>query len=172
MTSSPETSPRPRHPAAIVIPISTCVKRPVGLPRALHETIPNRYSQSKRISKNHSFGGCAVAHTGGDFTTIGWKLDSTPSTRLKKRTFILQFLSSPSKDSSDFGEGKTFLGQIQVTTNRQGHAESDSASAFSPASKVPVGQFITATATERATGDTSEFSRARVVEEPGIGGSP
>jgi hypothetical protein len=37
---------------------------------------------------------------------------------------------------------------------------------FVPAQKVPVGQFITATATNNATGDTSEFSLTNDVEPP------
>ena len=83
------------------------------------------------------------------------------------RTFIIQFFSNPSIDppSTDLYEGKNFLGQTQVTTNRQGNASFT----FGPNQKVPVGQFVTATATNRATGDTSEFSAARRVEELGIG---
>jgi trimeric autotransporter adhesin len=107
------------------------------------------------------------AQTFGNFTSINARLNSTPSTRDRTRTFIIQFFSSPSKDSSGFGEGKTFLGQTQVTTNGQGNT---GLFGFAPFQKVPVGQFITATATRKDTGDTSEFSKARVVEEPGIGG--
>jgi hypothetical protein len=55
-------------------------------------------------------------------TTITGTLNSTPSTKLGKRTFTTQLFSSPAADPSGFGEGKTFLGQIQVTTNRQGNA--------------------------------------------------
>jgi trimeric autotransporter adhesin len=106
------------------------------------------------------------AQTFASFTSINGTLNSTPSTRKKKRTFIIQFFSSPSKDSSDFGEGKTFLGQVQVTTNKQGNATFG----FGPDQKVSVGQFITATATNKKTGNTSEFSQARIVEEPVIGG--
>jgi len=54
-----------------------------------------------------------------------------------------------------------------VTTNRRGNASFG----FAPAQTVPEGRFITATATRKDTGDTSEFSRARIVEEPVIGGS-
>jgi hypothetical protein len=99
-------------------------------------------------------------------TTIGGELNSTPSTRKKKRTFIIQFFSSPAADPSGFGEGQTFLGQTVVKTNRKGNASFG----FAPAQKVSEGQFITATATNKARGDTSEFSEAERVEEPVIGG--
>ncbi|MBA3529120.1 MAG: hypothetical protein H0T91_07420 [Propionibacteriaceae bacterium] len=100
------------------------------------------------------------------FTSINGTLNSTPSTREKTRTFIIQFFSNTSADSSGFGEGKTFIGQIQVTTNRQGNATFG----FAPTQEVPVGEFITATATRKDKGDTSEFSQANDVEEPVIGG--
>jgi trimeric autotransporter adhesin len=104
------------------------------------------------------------AQTFGNFTSINGRLNSTPSTRLQQRTFLIQFFRSPSKDSSNFGEGQTFIGQTTVTTNRQGNASFD----FAPFQTVSEGQFITATATREATGDTSEFSRARIVKEPDI----
>lgn len=105
-----------------------------------------------------------AAITFGPNTIIKGTLNSTPSTRLKKRTFIIQFFSSPLEDPSHFGEGKTFLGQTQVSTDRRGNASFS----FAPFQKVSVGQFISATATNQATGDTSEFSRARLVEPPVI----
>ena len=120
------------------------------------DTGPNRLQNYPVITSAQTF---------GNFTSINGTLNSTPSTRKKTRTFIIQFFSSPSKDSSNFGEGKNFIGQVQVTTNRQGNASFS----FAPSQKVPVGQFITATATNKKTGDTSEFSEARVVEELVIG---
>jgi hypothetical protein len=125
------------------------------------DTGPNRLQNFPVISSAQTF---------ASFTTIGGRLESTPSTRKKKRTFIIQFFSNPSIDppSTDLYEGKTFLGQTQVTTNRRGKA----AFTFGPDQKVPVGQVITATATNKQTGDTSEFSAGRRVEEPAIGGGP
>ena len=121
------------------------------------DTGPNRLQNYPVITSAQTF---------GNFTSINGTLNSTPSTREKTRTFIIQFFSSPEADASGFGEGKTFIGQVQVTTNRRGNASFS----FAPAQTVPVGQFITATATRKDTGDTSEFSQARVVEEPVIGG--
>jgi hypothetical protein len=99
------------------------------------------------------------------FTTIGGKLTSTPSTRKKRRTFTIQFFSNPSTGSTD--EGKTFLGEIKVTTDKEGEAPF---TFVPPTEVVPVGHFITATATNNKTGDTSEFSEAERVEPPDLGG--
>jgi hypothetical protein len=91
-------------------------------------------------------------------TEIAGTLESTPSTKRKKKTFTIQFFSNPS--TSD--EGKTFLGQKKVTTNRRGQAS------FSFEGSVPVGageSMVTATATGPG-GNTSEFSAPRVVVRP------
>jgi hypothetical protein len=107
----------------------------------------------------------------GDTTTITGELTSTPSTRKKKRTFTIQFFSSPEKDPSGFGEGKTFLGEIQVKTDRNGVArDANGAPEFSfTVNQDLTGQYVTATATNKKTGDTSEFSEAERVKEPVIG---
>jgi trimeric autotransporter adhesin len=101
------------------------------------------------------------ATTVGTVTTIEGTLNSIPSS-VTTQTFTIQFFSSPAVDPSGFGEGKTFLGETQVETDAIGNASFT----FVPAQKVPVGQFITATATNNATGDTSEFSQANDVEPP------
>jgi trimeric autotransporter adhesin len=95
------------------------------------------------------------------FTSIGGTLDSLRSTRRTPMKFLIQFFSNPAEDASGHGEGQTYLGQKTVTTNRRGHASFS----FSPVSIVPVGSYVTATATNKATGDTSEFSEARIVTE-------
>jgi titin len=86
--------------------------------------------------------------TNGGSTTIDGTLDSTPST-----SFRVELFSSPSCDPSGAGEGKTFLGSVDATTDGAGHATFSSSV---PA--LPAGQAVTATATNSATGDTSEFS--------------
>jgi hypothetical protein len=73
-------------------------------------------------------------------------LSSTPN-----QTFTIQFYGSDSADPSDHGEGDVFLGQLTVTTDDQGEA---SFSVGGP----PSSEFATATATNTATGGTSEFS--------------
>jgi parallel beta-helix repeat protein len=70
------------------------------------------------------------------------------------QTYTIEFYSNPSGD-----EGKKFIGQKSVTTDGSGNASFT----FSPATKVPAGQTITATATNESTGDTSEFSAAKGV---------
>jgi CSLREA domain-containing protein len=105
-----------------------------------------------------NFPGISSAVTFGASTTITGGLNSTPN-----QTFTLQFFSSPEPDASGFGEGKTFIGQLNnVTTNANGNRSFT----FTPAQKVPVGWRVTATAT--GVGGTSEFSRARLVERPVI----
>jgi len=94
-------------------------------------------------------------------TGINGTLDSISSTRKKKSTFTVQFFSNPAADPS---EGKTSLGEVRVTTNRQGKV---SFGFFTNA--VSEGDFITATVTRNSTGDTSEFSEARIVQGPVIG---
>jgi hypothetical protein len=120
------------------------------------DTGPNRLQNYPVITSAQNF---------GDFTSINGTLNSTPSTNKKTRTFLIQFFSSPVADPSGFGEGETFIGQRQVTTNRQGDASFN----FAPFQKVPTGQFITATATNKKTGDTSEFSGANDVDDLGGG---
>jgi trimeric autotransporter adhesin len=92
------------------------------------------------------------ARTEGATTTIKGRLRSAP-----RKTFIIQFFSSPLKDPSGFGEGKEFMGERRVTTNREGSGS------FTFKTGDIRGAFVTATATNDLTGDTSEFSKAVTV---------
>jgi CSLREA domain-containing protein len=101
-------------------------------------------------------------------TIIKGTLNSTPSTATTRRNFALQFFGGPVADPpsgpppcgpASFGEGKTFLGQTSVKTDSSG----DATFTFTTRKKVPKGQVVTATATNQTTGDTSEFSKAVVV---------
>jgi CSLREA domain-containing protein len=89
------------------------------------------------------------AKTASGTTTVKGALNSRPN-----EFYTVQFFSSPSG-----GQGRTFVGQKVVKTDGSGKASFT----FSPASKVAVGQRVTATATRTKTGDTSEFSGARTV---------
>ena len=79
----------------------------------------------------------------GKFAIKG-KLNSTPNKR-----FTIQFFSNPPNEN----EGKTFLGQKRVTTNREGKVSFT----FETSKRLPAGARITATATGPG-GNTSEFS--------------
>jgi hypothetical protein len=63
---------------------------------------------------------------------------------------VVRFYSNP----RDTSEGKTFIGETSVTTNANGTFFINDFIAFNA---VPVGQSITATATDPA-GNTSEFT--------------
>jgi hypothetical protein len=86
---------------------------------------------------------------GGQVTLLG-KLNSRP-----RKTFTIQFFSGPAADPSGFGEGKTFLGEIQVKTNRKGNGSFGTT--FCPLQPVSPGEKIAVTVTDNLTGDTSEF---------------
>jgi hypothetical protein len=78
------------------------------------------------------------------------------------KTYLLDFYSSPAPDPSGFGEGKTFLGSVQVTTDSGGNASGAATLAAGSA----VGAFVTATAAlgiGTGAGGTSEFSPATPV---------
>jgi len=89
------------------------------------------------------------AKTSSTKTTITGTLGSRPDIG-----FVIRFYSNPSGD-----EGKKFLGQKTVVSNLNGNASFT----FSAATKVPVGQTITATATSGRGGGTSEFSAPKKV---------
>jgi hypothetical protein len=95
--------------------------------------------------------GVSTSSTG---TTVSGTLQSVPSTM-----FRVEFFANATMDSSGDGQGQTFLGFANVTTDLSGN--DTFTAAFSTA--VPRGYFISATATNLSTGDTSEFSKDRVV---------
>ena len=87
---------------------------------------------------------------------IQGSLNSVPS-----KPYRIDFFSSPAADVSGFGEGQTWIGAVNVTTNSTGNA------AFNmdfPGSLTP-GSVVTATATRTGTGGSgsSEFSAAITV---------
>ena len=68
----------------------------------------------------------------------------------------MEFFANSGTDSNGNVEGERFLGSATVSTDNTGNA------AFSSllSGSVSVGESVTATATDNATGDTSEFSQA------------
>ncbi|MEO2032590.1 MAG: right-handed parallel beta-helix repeat-containing protein [Planctomycetaceae bacterium] len=87
------------------------------------------------------------AETSGAGTTIGGSINGLANT-----TYHIELFSSSQLNASGHGEGDSYLATTQVTTDASGNA---SFSINLPA--VPIGQFITATATDD-DGNTSEFS--------------
>jgi hypothetical protein len=92
----------------------------------------------------------AVRESTTSTTTISGTLKSSPS-----QTYTIQcFLTEDGGDPSGHGEGKTLLDTTTTTTDENGDSPT-----FSCASNVPtVGDRVSTTATNTATGDTSEFS--------------
>ena len=102
----------------------------------------------------------------GGSTTINGTLNSLPNT-----TFRVEFFINNACEPSGHGEGQTFLGLQNVTTDASGNA------GFNPSFPITVagGQFFTATATRLDTSttpatptDTSEFSAHLAVSGPAI----
>ena len=106
------------------------------------------------VNNLQNFPVISSAITKGNTTTIKGTLKSRP-----KKAFIIQLFSSPQKDPSGFGEGKEFMGQREVTTNREGRGS------FTFETGSILGAFVTATATD-PDGNTSEFSKAVVARVP------
>ncbi len=96
-------------------------------------------------------------NNGSPTTKVTGTLDSTAS-----RSFTIQFFANAVCDPSGNGEGQTFLGQTTVTTNASGMASFSASLAATTAA----GQFVTATATDNMTNDTSEFSKCQAVIAP------
>lgn len=74
-------------------------------------------------------------------------------------TFRLEFFNSSSADASGFGEGQIFIGAINVTTDAGGNTSFDQIFPFN----VTLNSYISATATDLTTNDTSEFSASKLV---------
>jgi CSLREA domain-containing protein len=93
------------------------------------------------------------AKTGSTATSVKGTLRTTISTVVR-----IDFYSMP----GDQDEGKKYLGSKSLTTNGFGIANFT----FSPKAKVPLGNNITATATDLSDGETSEFSAPKTVTRP------
>ncbi len=102
-----------------------------------------------------------ISAAAGVFTTVEGSLGSEPNT-----PYRIEFSRAGGLDPSGHGEGATFLTSTEMTTDASGHGE------FLvplPAS-LSLGAFVTSTATNLLTGDTSEFSNGVAVENLGLVG--
>ncbi|MFO0840542.1 MAG: right-handed parallel beta-helix repeat-containing protein [Phycisphaerae bacterium] len=91
----------------------------------------------------------AAAASNGVITSVQGAFNS-----LANQAFTLEFFASPTCDPAGFGEGKTYVGSVVITTDGAGNAS------FSTtlSAGVPAGSVITATAAQNSTRNTSEFS--------------
>jgi CSLREA domain-containing protein len=100
------------------------------------------------------------AVTSGTKTTIKGTLESTPSQGNIGVGNTIQFFSNP-RSAND--EGKELIGErVVIDTDGDGIIPFT----FEPPKTVKEGLFVTATATNNSTGDTSEFSAAVAVDGP------
>ena len=95
------------------------------------------------------------ATTNGSTIVVFGSFNSTAS-----NYYRIEFFSSPSADSTGYGEGQTYLGYVNVSTNGSGNATFNATLSAS----VAAGQYISATATQcNATyttfTNTSEFAQ-------------
>ncbi len=93
------------------------------------------------------------AATSASQTILDGTLNSAPNT-----TFYLEFYHNTAKDSTNYGEGETWIDSTTVTTDGNG----DASFSMTLASVVPMNDFVCATATD-PDGNTSEFSANRKV---------
>lgn len=90
----------------------------------------------------------SAINDGGTTTVLG-TLNSTPNT-----AFTIEVFTNAVAGASGFGDGETPFGSVVVTTDAEGNAE------FSVFGAGSVGDVMTATATDNAADNTSEFSAA------------
>jgi hypothetical protein len=106
-----------------------------------------------KVNNQQNYPELTLAITGGGNTNIKGILNSTPSS-----SFTLHFYSSQACDSSNSGEGEIFIGTANLSTDASGIAGFD----VNLPLNLPIGHFITATATD-SQGNTSEFSKCKSV---------
>jgi hypothetical protein len=84
----------------------------------------------------------------GGNTSIGGTLNGVAG-----RAYALDFYASPSADPSGYGQGRTYVGSVEIMSDGGGAAGFGVTVAGNWS-----GQFLAATATDAVNGDTSEFS--------------
>ena len=109
-------------------------------------------------NRRMNFPDIALATSDDTSTTITGTLDSEAGA-----TFRLEFFAGAECDPNGHGEGPKFLGSQSITTASTGAGSFS----FSTPSPTTPGWFVTATSTETAFGNTSEFSACRIVEGHG-----
>ncbi len=92
----------------------------------------------------------------GTTTTVNARLDTTAS-----RTYRIEVYSNDATHASGFGEGQRFVSAQDVTTDAQGVIDF---TVLSNGNALLVGDFVSMTATDLTTNETSEFSFCATVQ--------
>jgi hypothetical protein len=111
------------------------------------DTGPNRMQNAPTVN---------TVEVAGGMTSVSGRLDSAPN-----QTYAIDLYANAACDPSGYGEGQTYLGSTQATTDASGVATFSGSFPAPPAS----GEVITATSTDGA-GNTSEFSACHDVGAP------
>src|SRR5262249_55264845 len=99
------------------------------------------------------------ARPNGGGTLISGALNSTPGAQ-----FPIELFSLAEGHRTGFAEGDTVLGAVIGPTNSDGNINFT----FQPPAPILFGRLVSATATNLATGDTSEFAQNVHVDNPGL----
>jgi parallel beta-helix repeat protein len=118
-------------------------------------------NRANNANDNQVAPGLTSGTSSGAATTVTGTLVGTPTT-----TFRIEFFANAAFDPHGYGQGQTYLGWAQVTTDQNGRAAftaADEHSALTGAAggldPCPAGQAVlSATATNLTTNDTSAFS--------------
>jgi len=99
-----------------------------------------------------------AANRSGNDLSVQFSFASTAS-----RTFRFELYAATTPDPSGFGEGEQLITTFEFGSGTLGGF--NQRFLFNVGNAVPAGTFVTLTATDLTTGDTSEFSRAIVVAD-------
>ena len=135
-----------------ILPNSLFSKVGLGIDLIPNGVTPNDAGDGDTGANNLQNFPVLTSATSGSTTVVG-TLNSKANTQ-----FRIEFYSNSACDPSGYGEGETFLGSTDVNTDGNGNASF----VFNSSASVPVGYFITATATD-PNNNTSEFSQCMQV---------
>jgi CSLREA domain-containing protein len=124
----------------------------LGIDLGADGVTPNdRFDRDTGPNNLQNFPVLSKVKTKKNSTTVEGSLASA-----RRTTFRIEFFSNNTCDPSGYGEGRTFLGSLDVTTDLGGEASF----MFTLPLSLPAGYFVTATATDPGN-NTSEFSACR-----------
>jgi trimeric autotransporter adhesin len=103
----------------------------------------------------------SVVTSNGLTTAIGGRFQGAANAQYRIEFFANDSLVG--LDASGFGEGQNYVDSMIVTTNAAGLAIFEGTSAFATARLVPLGYWVSATATDLSSGTSSEFSAGKSV---------